>query len=149
MKGGYYIYNNEAIASCIILAVLQNIKQIDIARICLVLPFLLDDRTVSALNKEFNTEITLKEFVSQHSRMFCTFNKRYMELLPVLINSIAILEKTKAISVAKTISINTSINDFGDIGDRFSKIQKSIGALLKLTQSCSTTELYKILGIQL
>lgn len=41
MKEIYYIYNNEAIASCIFLAYLQNTRTVDIARLCLILPFLL------------------------------------------------------------------------------------------------------------
>ena len=47
MKEVYYIYNNEAIASCIFLAYLQNVKSINMAQSCLILPFLLDDRTVT------------------------------------------------------------------------------------------------------
>ena len=46
MKEMYYIYNNEAIASTCILLILQKIPNIEIAKLCLVLPFLLDDRTV-------------------------------------------------------------------------------------------------------
>lgn len=46
MKQIYYIYNNEAIASCILLSVLNKVGKLDIARLCLILPFLLDDRTL-------------------------------------------------------------------------------------------------------
>lgn len=51
MKEIYYTYNNEAIASCVFLELLQKVGVIDIARSCLILPFLLDDRTVKYFQK--------------------------------------------------------------------------------------------------
>ena len=61
MKEMYYIYNNEAIACVCILVVLQKIPNMEIAKLCLVLPFLLDDRTVSLLQKEEYHQMTLED----------------------------------------------------------------------------------------
>lgn len=150
MKEGYYIYNNEALASTVILAVIQKCKQMDIARVCLLLPFFLDDRTVSALNRNNNDDYLLETFISNNPKLFISFNKRYEELLPITINSVGILEKCKIISVSKTISIqSTLINDFGDIGERFLKIEKSVDYFLNLTNKYTTIQLYKFLKIQL
>ena len=149
MKEGYYIYNNEAIASCLILSLLQKKKKIDLARILLLLPFFLDDRTVAALNRNKNVKSSLEDFIYNNPKLFISFNKRFVELLPVTINSIGILEKYKFIFVAKVITLNNPVNEFGDLGERFSKIQKSIDIFLNLTNNYSTIELYKILKIEL
>lgn len=149
MKEGYYIYNNEAIASCLILSLLQKNKEIDLARIFLLLPFFLDDRTVAALNRNKDVESSLEDFIYNNPKLFITFNKRFIELLPVTINSIGILEKCKCIFVAKVITLNNPVNEFGDLGERFSKIQKSIDVFLNLTDNYNTTKLYKILKIEL
>ena len=91
MKEMYYIYNNEAIACVCILVVLQKIPNMEIAKLCLVLPFLLDDRTVSLLQKEEYLQMTLEDLIDKKSRIFSTFNNRYLALLPVFINAMIIL----------------------------------------------------------
>ena len=83
MKEIYYVYNNEAIASCCFLSILNKIDNLDIARSCLVLPFLLDDRTVSYLSKKQDTQLGLEEMIIEQSRLFASFNKRYLSLIHI------------------------------------------------------------------
>ena len=79
MKEIYYVYNNEAIASCVFLAYLQNTKTIDIARSCLILPFLLDDRTVAYLKSIITDEkSSLDCIVNNKPKLFASFNKRFL-----------------------------------------------------------------------
>lgn len=82
MKQIYYIYNNEAIASCILLSVLNKVGKLDIALLCLILPFLLDDRTVNYLAKNQGQNLSIEH----QPRLFVSFNKRYLSLLPITIN---------------------------------------------------------------
>jgi hypothetical protein len=148
MKEIYYVYNNEAIASCIFLSILDNIDRLDIARSCLVLPFLLDDRTVNYLSK--NQDLELEDMIKEQSRLFTSFNKRYLSLLPVTINSLTILNASNQISIGNEI-VATTILDSKDenLGDRFNKIQEVIPKFLSLIEKYSTTQLYKILKVQL
>ena len=78
MKENYYIYNNEAMVSCIILSILDKINSISLARISLLLPILLDDRVVLYLLKKdiYNIESLIKD----KPRFFLNFNKRYNSL---------------------------------------------------------------------
>jgi hypothetical protein len=69
MKEIYYTYNNEAIASCVFLELLQKVGVIDIARSCLILPFLLDDRTVKYFQK-----LSSREKI-RHCPRFCVNRK--------------------------------------------------------------------------
>ena len=148
MKEIYYVYNNEAIASCIFLSILDNIDRLDIARSCLVLPFLLDDRTVNYLSKIQDLE--LEDMIKEQSRLFTSFNKRYLSLLPVTINSLTILNASNQISIGNEI-VTSVILDSDDktLGDRFNRIREVIPTFLSMIENYSTVQLYKILKVQL
>jgi hypothetical protein len=159
MKEVYYVYNNEAIASCVFLSILDKIESIDIARSCLILPFLLDDRTVSFINNNNNnnnnnnsSESNLEHLVNINQRLFASFNKRYLSLLPVSINSLIILKKGEQLHIDEDIirKSNTKINiNAEELGDRFSKLRDVIPVFLSLIENYSTNQLYRILKVQL
>ncbi len=150
MKEMYYIYNNEAIASACILLVLQKTNVMDVAKLCLVLPFLLDDRTVSLLQKEEYLQMTLKDLVDKKPRIFSTFNNRYLALLPVFINSMTILHINGYIAFnKKSVSLNSTSINLENYGDRLLKIEKAANILVDLIINKNTSELYRSLNIQL
>lgn len=150
MKEIYYVYNNEAIASCIFLSILNNVGKLDIARSCLILPFLLDDRTVSYLSKNLNYELELEQLIKEQSRLFTSFNKRYLSLLPVAINSLVLLGNSNQVSLGSEIANNTILNlEKKNLGDRFNKIEEIIPKILLMLEKYSTVQLYKALKVQL
>jgi len=150
MKEIYYTYNNEAIASCVFVAVLRKIGTVDMARACLILPFLLDDKTVSYLKNNVFTEQNLQEFTTEHRRLFTSFNKRYLALLPIAINALLMLHKGGQILITREITDQSTIDfDSADFGERFYSIRYAIPNFLALTADLSTVQLYKILKIQL
>lgn len=150
MKEIYYVYNNEAIASCIFLSILNNVDKLDIARSCLILPFLLDDRTVSYFSRNLDNELELEQLIKEQSRLFTSFNKRYLSLLPVTINSLVLLGNSNQVSLGNEIVNNTTLNlEKKNLGDRFNKIEEVIPKFLSMLEKYSTVQLYKILKVQL
>ena len=150
MKEMYYIYNNEAIASACILLVLQKTNVMDVAKLCLVLPFLLDDRTVSLLQKEEYQQMTLKDLIDKKPRIFSTFNNRYLALFPVFINSMTILHINGYIAFnKKSVSLNSTSINLENYGDGLLKIEKTVNILVDLIINKNTSELYRSLNIQL
>ena len=151
MKEIYYIYNNEAIASCVLLSVLNSIDSIDIARSCLILPFLLDDQTVNYLRRNKSIELNLVQLIEERARLFSSFNKRYQALLPVTINALMILKKSNQIEINSNIlsSKNTRIQSNMDVGERLELIMEVMPFFLAMTEKYSTIQLYEILNIQL
>jgi hypothetical protein len=150
MKEIYYTYNNEAIASCVFLNVLEIQRTMDVARACLVLPFLLDDRTVKYLQRLENL-IRLEFIVNEQTRLFTSFNKRYLSLLPITINSLIILNQNNQVGFTQNeVYIKEAItyNEI-DMGLRFNEIIKVIPLLLSILENYTTIELYRILKIQL
>lgn len=150
MKEMYYIYNNEAIACGCILLVLQKIPNIEIGKLCLVLPFLLDDRTLSLLQKEEYQQMTLKDLIAKKPRIFSTFNNRYLALLPVFINAMTILHINGYIAFnKKSVSLNSTSINLENYGDRLLKIEKAANILVDFIININTSELYRSLNIQL
>jgi hypothetical protein len=150
MKEIYYTYNNEAIASCVLLLVLNQVDKLDLARSCLVLPFLLDDRTVNYFTKNQGQNLSLEQLVKDQPRLFISFNKRYVSLLPVTINSLMILSKSNQITIDKeTIMSNKFSFHNTNLGDRFSTIEKIIPDFVTMIEKHQTPQLYKVLKIQL
>lgn len=150
MKEIYYTYNNEAIASCVILQSLQQVQSIDIARSCLLLPFLLDDRTVNYLQYVKNDDLSLENFILARPSLFASFNRRYLALLPITINSLMMLSKGNQIDISPNISIKINVlPDNIEIGDRFNEIKNALPTLLKMIVKQDTTQLYQLLKIQL
>lgn len=152
MKEIYYTYNNEAIASCIFLEILQQVGSVDIARSCLILPFLLDDRTVKYLQRLSNEEkISLEYMTKEQARLFTSFNKRYLSLLPITINSLILLNKNNQIGITTSVVFGKSELAYGEagMGDRFNEIKKALPAFIKIFEKYSTVKLYRILKIQL
>jgi hypothetical protein len=151
MKEIYYIYNNEAIASCVFLSVLDRIKTLDIARSCLILPFLLDDRIVVYFHNNQDNKLSLEQMRNEQSKLLISFNKRYLALLPITINALMILSKSNQIGIGKNIYI---VNDILPIynsmmGERLDKIIDVVPVFLSVISNYSTKQLYKLLNIQL
>jgi hypothetical protein len=152
MREVYYIYNNEGIAATIFLSILQRIKNLDVSRACLILPFLFEDSMVLALKRlEITPTYSLEQFMTENPRLFVSFNKRYLLLLPVMINSLMILENTAQIKIGRDITgmsvLNIDSNE--SLGERFLAIEDAIPNLLFLLEQRTTLQLYKTLNVPL
>lgn len=147
MNNGYYVYNNEALSCCIILEVLKKVKSMNYDRLCLILPFLLDNNTVKKIGLEsFESDRFLIKVSNQHFN----FNMRFVNLLPVMVNSIVILEKLKKVNL---YDVNVTCKDFTplneELGQRFLNIEKVIPLFVNEFNKYTTEELYQSLGIEL
>ena len=122
------------------------------AQSCLILPFLLDDRTVMYFtNIRDDYDNSLEYIVNNSPKLFTSFNKRYLSLLPITINSILLLNKNKQIGISSN-NILTKVDfiyDEVDMGNRFERIKKVIPFLASILNKYSTSQLYKILKVQL
>ncbi len=147
----FYTYNNEAIVGAIFKCILNSLNQFDLARGCLVLPFLLDDKMVNCLLNITDNQINLSQLIKSNPRLFISFNKRYISLLPLYINFVTLFQDTNEIEVTKYSIKNKTIWNFenADLGSRFSNIKKAIPIFLKLTNSHTTPFLYKLLKVKL
>ncbi|MDD6003715.1 MAG: DUF6521 family protein [Bacteroidales bacterium] len=147
-KNAYYIYNNEAIACCTLYSIIRIVKELDYSKYCLILPFLLDDKTIVKL-KESET-VTIEDFIKQNIDIFGNFNQRYLSLLPITINSSIMLSDFHLIRIDDTISLmSDSELDFSDSGDRLGKILSVVDKFCIMFARANTSNVYKLLNIDL
>lgn len=150
MKQIYYLYNNEAIATSVLLSLITKLKEIEIAFAPLVLPFLLDNRTVNHLSKDNVSYAKLDEFIQSRQIYFSTFNNRFLSLLPITINALMILYKSCVIRINDKIILNKKIElETEELGNRFTKIESVIPKFIAMIKDYSPTDLYILLNIQL
>jgi len=146
----YYIYNNEALASCILLAYLKASSSIDIARVCLVLPFLMDDKTVRYLRNHDLELGGLSQLISYQTGLFSSFNKRYLSLLPITVNSLILLSKSSQIVISSEITSTSSLDvEIIFKSKRLSDIIEAIPKFIQLTHGFNTSHLYQMLKVKL
>ncbi|WP_370386872.1 three component ABC system middle component [Snodgrassella alvi] len=150
MKILYYIYNNEAIATTVLMSVITKLKRMDIASAPLVLPFLLDNRIVNHLLKDEANYENIEQFIQSKRLYFTSFNNRFLSLLPVTVNSLMILQKSNVINITDSITINKEFEfDVNELGLRFTKIEHVIPIFVALIKNYSLSDLYFIFRIQL
>lgn len=150
MKILYYIYNNEAIATTVLMSVITKLKRMDIALVPLVLPFLLDNRIVNHLLKDEANYENIEQFIQSKRLYFTSFNNRFLSLLPVTVNSLMILQKSNVINITDSITINKEFEfDVNELGLRFTKIEHVIPKFVALIKNYSLSDLYFIFRIQL
>jgi len=150
MNISYYIYNNEAISTAVLMSVITKLKRINIALAPLVLPFLLDNRIVNHLLKDEANYENIEQFIQSKRLYFTSFNNRFLSLLPVTVNALMILQKSNVINITDIISIKKEFEfDVNELGLRFTKIENAIPKFVALIKDYSLSDLYIKFKIQL
>lgn len=145
------LYNNEAFVGCVILNVLK-FGTIDVARIAIVLPLLVNDKIRNMLSK--HTDATVYDKVL-HCYSDITLNRIYKEMLPIEINSLVMLSQADLILIRKdcialTDSGLVALKNMKSAGsNRLKKLFVALSGIMSLLDGISTDQLYKTLNIQL
>jgi hypothetical protein len=151
MSNSYYVYNNEAISALVIKKYFEYSKSIDISRLFVILPILLDDNLVEILLSEHFDNI--ESLIDKYPSLFSSFNVKYLELIPITINSFTLLKEMNDVIIKNGIisCVEGGLVNFNEssIGDRIIKIFFSISPFIELTNKYDTSSLYKILKIRL
>lgn len=77
----FYIYNNEALSSLILLSSLKEIESIRLEKFILILPIALDNRIVKVIADSEHKN--LGSFIKENSSLFVRFNIRFNNILPI------------------------------------------------------------------
>lgn len=145
------LYNNEAIVGSVILLLL-NTGDMNMARLGIVVPMLINDKIRNRLAK--HKDNTIAENI-KHCYADLTLNRIYQEMLVIEINSLVMLSQADLLLVTKDkISITNGGKDLiKEIRKTKSKRLKSIlivyNLILNRVIQVSTEQLYKSLNIKL
>lgn len=154
MKNTFYIYNNEGLLVCLIILLLKR-QNVELARLMIICTLLADSRFVRYLRSNTSAN-SLEQIIQDKITWFSNFNQRYLELLPVILNSLVILEKENIINQSKT-SISLKVEkkeqtknlDTDILGERIKEINYIIPQLFILLNNYDTKRMYKLFNVRL
>lgn len=146
MKNNYF-YNNEAIGFVSIYSVLKKIREINIAKITLVLPLLFHEKTLDYIMKNEIRDYSIDKFTN-NSHLFINFNDRFKIYLPICLNVISILKASDLVSInGSVLSINEE-NEIdisnSKIGNRAEKLRDAGYKLANLLYENETNLFYQL-----
>jgi len=147
-----FIFNNEAISTVCIGYFINNLKVVSIPKILLVLPFVLHEPTVKKLRGN-SLKRSLEEFILKNPEVIANFNARFIDLLPLAVNSITILKELSIIKLDRNFAYlnqdNFHPDRYRNIGERMKNIFKAIDALCELMIESDINSFYLNLKIEL
>lgn len=151
-KSAYYLYNNVAITAGAIVAMLKSTQSIELARVALFLPLLLDDNIVRKINE--NHEYSFDNIVSLNVLNISNFNERYRDILPLLMDAISILLDMEIIVLRGVFIVNRRFGVCSSIIDecdsmRLQAIAIAADQLMKVTQNIDLSNMYFRLNVEL
>jgi hypothetical protein len=152
MNESNFIFNNEAISTVCIGYFLSNLKVVSIPKILLVLPFVLHEQTVKKLRNN-SLKRSLEEFILKNPEVVSNFNARFIDFLPLSVNSLTILRELNVIRLDRDFAYLNGNNFHPDydrnIGDRMKNIFKAIDVLSELMLESDVNSFYLNLKIEL
>ena len=153
MKQSGYLYNNEAIAAIAIGYFMKLHKEIEVAKILCVLPFILHEPSVKKLRNQSNKR-SLEEFITKNTECVIGFNSRFLDFLPLSINVITILAESRIIAIEKDRLVFNdaspfSPDNFSGIGNRAKNFFPAIRELHQLMLNEKTNSFYLKLKVTL
>lgn len=145
------IYNNEALVGCVILMLLKDCGM-DIARLSVVVPLLVNDKIRSRLSRH------REESLSNNIRScyaILTLNRIYQEMLVIEINSLVMLSQADLVLIEKEIITLTDkgtdlVKNMRQVTSlRLKEIMKAQSVIMRHVNKLTTEQLYKAMEIQL
>lgn len=91
--------NNELITGISILAVLQHVESLDVAKCMLIEPLLSYTKVLQILRRANSSVKSMEDLIIKESISFANFNERYKERLMLSINAILLFGKLGLIDV--------------------------------------------------
>lgn len=151
-KSAYYLYNNVAITAGAITAMLKSAECVDLAKITLFLPLLLDDNIVKKINER--SEYSFDNIVSLNVLNISNFNERYRDMLPLLMDALSILLDMEVIVLRGVSIMNRKSDVCASMLDecdsvRLRSISTAAGKLMQVTQNMDLSKMYFRLNIEL
>lgn len=151
-KSAYYLYNNVAITAGAIVAMLKSTQSIELARVALFLPLLLDDNIVRKINEK--DEYSFDNIISLNVLNISNFNERYRDILPLLMDAISILLDMEIIVLRGVFIVNRKFGVCSSVIDecdsmRLQAIAIAADQLMKVTQNIDLSNMYFRLNVEL
>ena len=141
-------YNNFSICAAALMAVLEEMQVLSVAKALLIMPIIMHDSTVRHLGKQSVRPREVAALTSTRPDLFLNFNSRFLAGLAPSLNAIQLLAEAKYVEFNGELVLNKNLEFSAAIGDRAMRIKKAAKNIAALLAS-SDNELYLNLRVQL
>lgn len=149
----YNIYNNEVVVIAVLQTILKDVDEIDLSRISLIVPFLMDEHIVEILNTH-NVEYNIDNIITLNRIPLANFNDRFLSLLPVLYRAIGMLLDVQIVSMRNGKLIRRNITLLDNMikdsqSQRLSSVCNAARTIMNMTNGKNIAKYYELLKIEL
>lgn len=146
-------YHNTPLIACSIIACLQYEQAIDIAKLSIIIPSLLDERICRYLHKS-QDGIKLANFMMLNQRNISNYNDRYYALLPHFSTALSMLMEMDIVVLKKGSVVALNTNIFEDMkvmcdSRKIQSITEVTNRFLKMVDGISARRLFTMFNVQL
>ena len=143
-----YIYNNESICAIAIYSVLKRCHSLTYSQAALIPPMIFNNKLIAVLNGKSNIR-GIEELMIKKGEVLTNFNNQYVSLLPLMFNTLVLLEELEFISIDdNSIKLTDKNLETKGLGKRTDKIMKCASKIANLLQE-DTVKLYLQLRVVL
>lgn len=146
-------YHNTPLIACSIISCLQYQPTIDIAKLSIVIPSLLDERICKTLHKA-QDGIKLANFMMLNQRNMSNYNARYYALLPYFSTALSVLMEMDIVVLKKGNVVALNANLFEDMSTscdskKIQSISEVTNKFLRMVDGMPTRNLFTLFNVQL
>ena len=143
-----YIYNNESICAIGIYSVLKRCNSLTYSQVALIPPMIFNNKLIAVLNGKSNIR-GIEELMIKKGEVLTNFNNQYVSSLPLMFNTLVLLEELGFISIDDSnIKLTGKNLETKGLGTRTVKIVKCASKIANLLQE-DTVKLYLQLRVVL
>ena len=148
-----YIQKNVAFVVGVVHTAMVEEDNIELSRLSLILPLLMDDLIVAKLIDQ-SKEYSLETLVSTNSILLANYNERYLSTLALLYQAVALLLDMQAVSMRNGVLTRKDTIVLSDMNaswdcQSLNDMCKSMIKLLNMTEGKNVTKMYQLLKVEL
>ena len=148
-----YIQKNMAFVVGALRAAINKENHIELSRLALIMPLLMDDRIVSVVI-DSTIQHSFESLISTNRIPLANYNERYLSALPYLYQAIAMLLDVEVVSMQNGMLTRMDTNILADMNiscqcQSLTDMCKAMQILLKMTEGKSIAKMYELLNIEL
>lgn len=146
-------YHNTPLIACSIITCLQYQPTIDIAKLSIVIPCLLDERICNTLHKA-QDGMKMANFMMLNQRNMANYNARYYALLPHFSTALSMLMEMDIVILKKGSVVALSTDMFEDMSTscdskKLQTISEVTNKFLRMVDGIPTRNLFTLFNVQL
>lgn len=148
-----YIQKNMAFVVGALRAAINKENHIELSRLALIMPLLMDDRIVSVVI-DSTIQHSFESLISTNRIPLANYNERYLSALPYLYQAIAMLLDVEVVSMQNGMLTRMDTNILADMNiscqcQSLTDMCKAMQILLRMTDGKSIAKMYELLNIEL